>query len=156
MRKEVNYRICIWNNRYIIGSDGSVVSNQPGKETYERRATKCEKSGYMLITIGKKTVALHRLVAEHFLPGFTSKCRVSHKDGNTENNQLDNLYIKFGPGGQKVVGTYSKHKNRYQTTIKIEGKRIHSPYYKTREESQQWYYDKFLETYGLAPWDNLS
>ena len=39
-----------------------------------------------------KTIKLHRIVATHFVPGYTKeKCEVDHLDGNKRNCRADNL-----------------------------------------------------------------
>ena len=38
-----------------------------------------------------KTYRVHRLVAKAFLPGIEGKTHVNHKDGNHQNNRVDNL-----------------------------------------------------------------
>ena len=39
----------------------------------------------------RKTLLIHRLVAQHFLPHSSSKTIVNHIDGNKQNNRVDNL-----------------------------------------------------------------
>lgn len=53
------------------------------------------KSGYLYITITanntKRTLKIHRLVAEVFIPNPNDLPEVNHIDGNKENNCVDNL-----------------------------------------------------------------
>lgn len=52
-------------------------------------------AGYLLVNINKhknqKTVRVHRLVAETFLPNPENKPFVNHKNGKKDDNRLDNL-----------------------------------------------------------------
>lgn len=54
-----------------------------------------DKDGYLLIGLHKnhklKTVRIHRLVAKSFIPNLENKPQVNHKDGNKQNNNVDNL-----------------------------------------------------------------
>ena len=47
-----------------------------------------------------KTKTIHRLVAELFMP--ESEMNVSHIDGNSQNNRLDNLHYTCHSGGKMV------------------------------------------------------
>lgn len=49
------------------------------------------KIGYLSVCIHNKTTALHRIMAECFLPKNEGKNCVNHKDGNKLNNNIDNL-----------------------------------------------------------------
>lgn len=53
--------------------------------------------GYYYITLSKnnkgKHFRLHRLVAEHYLPGFTDVCEINHIDVDKANNHVSNLEI---------------------------------------------------------------
>lgn len=56
----------------------------------------CDReNGYFVVTLGnafkKKNVAVHRLVAEHFISNPNNYPVVNHKDFNTKNNRVDNL-----------------------------------------------------------------
>ena len=53
------------------------------------------KSGYLLVTFSvdntQSSQNVHRLVARAFIPNESNKPQVNHKDGNKQNNCLDNL-----------------------------------------------------------------
>lgn len=54
-----------------------------------------DAGGYIRISLCKngvqKSFALHRLVAEHFIPNPNNLPQINHKDENKENNNVDNL-----------------------------------------------------------------
>lgn len=54
-----------------------------------------DKDGYKKVTLSKyhrtKTVGIHRLVAEAFIPNPENKPQVNHKDENKANNNINNL-----------------------------------------------------------------
>jgi len=47
--------------------------------------------GYSKVSLNKKHYSVHRLVAETFIPNIENKPQVNHKDGNKQNNHVDNL-----------------------------------------------------------------
>lgn len=47
--------------------------------------------GYLRVTINKKSVSVHRLVAQHFIPNPRGHAEVNHLDGNKRNNAVGNL-----------------------------------------------------------------
>lgn len=49
------------------------------------------KNGYYRITINKKTILLHMLIAQTFIPNPENKSQVNHINGNKLNNNLNNL-----------------------------------------------------------------
>lgn len=80
--------------RYLVSDEGKIY-NLNGYEIRQRKAN----NGYLRVNLRKgnieyekpKTLSVHRLVAEHFLPRVEGKPHVNHKDGNKENNKLSNL-----------------------------------------------------------------
>lgn len=79
-------------SRYMISNAGNVFSK------YLKRNLKTEVShrGYVrcMLTNGgdsKIKVAVHRLVAYHFIPNLENKPTVNHIDKNKLNNHISNL-----------------------------------------------------------------
>lgn len=88
-----------------------------------------DKDGYKVVTLCKngkqKTVKVHRLVAEMFIPNYNKLPQINHKDENKSNNCVDNLEwctskynINYGTNikrrikkTSKVVLQYDLHKN---------------------------------------------
>jgi hypothetical protein len=63
-------------------------------------------SGYKSIKLAKREVMLHRLVAQNFIPNPEHKPVVNHKDGNKENNHVDNLeWVTYAENTQHAVDT---------------------------------------------------
>lgn len=74
---------------YEICDNGDVISNyrqnpivlKPGKD----------HKGYLRVSLKDKTYKVHRLVAMAFIENVDNKPQVNHKDGNKQNNNVDNL-----------------------------------------------------------------
>ena len=121
--------------RYSVSKDGTVINNMSGIVLSQREAT----NGYMRVNLRKgdepyekpKTRAIHRLVAEAFIPVVPGKAYVNHIDGNKHNNDVSNLEwctasenishaIKNGllcPDYQKMHRlAYEKNRKSHQTT----------------------------------------
>ena len=82
--------------KFYITDEGRVFKIVDGIEI----DVKCELNGYLYAMIpvldknGKyayKNIAIHRLVAESFIPNPNNYNQVNHKDENKHNNSVDNL-----------------------------------------------------------------
>jgi uncharacterized cupredoxin-like copper-binding protein len=70
---------------YYVSEDGKVFRD--GKEL---KQTITER-GYHRIKLSFKTIRVHRVVAELYIPNPDNKSDVNHKDGNKSNNSVSNL-----------------------------------------------------------------
>ena len=81
--KEVSY-----SKTHAVNDCGDVIN-------IRHRATLkpgVNKKGYLTVCLeNKRTRAIHRLVAETFIPNPENKPQVNHIDGNKQNNNVDNL-----------------------------------------------------------------
>lgn len=76
---------------YAITSDGQVWSFKTNKYLKQ----KIDRYGYPCVSLSinnkNKTMTVHRLVAEAFIPNPDNKPTVNHKDENKLNNSVNNL-----------------------------------------------------------------
>lgn len=49
------------------------------------------RRGYLTVDLKGKRFMIHRLVAQSFLENFSLEKQVHHKDGNNQNNNIENL-----------------------------------------------------------------
>ena len=93
-----------YEGKYIISNFGEVISlprtkqNNSNKQYVEPREI-CryinKRNGYVYVHLcndgEERTIRLHRLVAETFIPNPNKLPQINHIDGNKENNRIDNL-----------------------------------------------------------------
>jgi hypothetical protein len=104
-----------FESRYFVSSTGQIKSLASGKlrATYVRSET-CQYEYVQLFKNNKHyTFAVHRLVAEAFIPNNDLRECVNHKDGNKLNNHFTNL---------EWVTTSENHLHAYETGLRINAK----------------------------------
>lgn len=94
------------NQNYSINEFGDVRNDLTGKL---KTPFINKKNGYLTVDLwsnNKSTKAtVHRLLADAFIPNPENKPTVDHKDGNRQNNSLDNLRW----------ATYDEQNSRFET-----------------------------------------
>lgn len=163
------------DSRYEISNLGNVRVKSTKKL---RKFFSSKTSKYLSVTIhqqGKtKNFLVHRLVAKYFVPNPDNKPQVNHIDFNHLNNQADNLewvtakenHTHSVNAGRITYKTqlgnkepnsvskyhnvcYRKDKQRWTSTLKIDGKRMSGKLFKTEEEAAKWT-DELLRMNGVT------
>lgn len=107
------------NANYSISEGGEIRNDVTGrtKKPYTNK-----RNGYLYVDLyeNNKSVKLpvHRLIAEAFIPNPESKPCIDHKDGNRQNNAIENLRW----------ATYSENNSRFGT-IGIRSDRVKVTHY---------------------------
>lgn len=103
-------------NNYLIGNNGEVYNT---KTQHSKRPTSNNSGkGYLYVDLynlnKRKRVYIHRLVAEYFIFNPNNKPYVNHKDGNSRNNNVDNLEwctpLENVEHASKVINTMRQYK----------------------------------------------
>lgn len=110
---------------YSINESGEVRNDETGKikKTYTNKA-----NGYKYVDLwqgGKGAKRpIHRLIATAFIPNPDNKPTIDHKDGDRQNNALENLRW----------ATYSEQNSRFNTNG-VRSQKIKATHYQESRES---------------------
>ena len=89
--KEVWKDVKGYEGLYRVSNFGRIWSCRFGREISPAKSTDGYYQIRFYVNKSKKLFSVHRLVAMHFIPNPENKAQVNHKDGNVENNRVDNL-----------------------------------------------------------------
>jgi hypothetical protein len=133
---------------YKVSSLGRVKSLKFGKEQILKPVL--NSNGYLYINLCKdgiqKTVKVHRLVCQAFLPNPENKLEIDHINRNKQDNRLDNLRWAthsenrlnrddpLGVSGERHI---SPHRNLFQVQITRQDFKVYKSF-KTLEEAIAW------------------
>ena len=73
--------------KYEVSDDGRVRNAHTGRKIKQFIG----KDGYARTQIAGKSRLVHRVIAKAYIPEEPEKPFVNHKDGNKQNNSVDNL-----------------------------------------------------------------
>ena len=114
---------------YSIDEFGNVYSNKYNKHKILKQQYHCK--GYKVVTLVKrelkKTLKVHRLVAQAFIPNPLNKEQVNHKDGNKENNHILNLEWATQSENQLHAHKTGLMDNKIEKLKLISSKRVYDP-----------------------------
>ena len=74
-------------DKYLVSNLGRFFSKT--RNAIMKQQT--DKDGYCVIGLGGKICRAHRIVAQAFIPNPDNLPHINHKDGNKENNNIENL-----------------------------------------------------------------
>lgn len=118
----------IFNNKYEIQNNGIIIklkTNTPIKQYIHKT------KGYVFVSLGKSSLLLHRVIAQHFIPNPYNYPEVNHIDGNKLNNHYSNLEwctpkqntqhaiinnLRKTPKGKQIINTITN--KTYSSIIK--------------------------------------
>jgi hypothetical protein len=134
---------------YEVSNRGNVRNKKTGRILKLNN----EKWGYKTVSLcnfdNKKTFKVHRLVALSFIPNFDNKPFIDHIDRNKQNNIITNLrWVSTSENGMnrtininnkstKTGVYYHKKRNRWNTSIMVNGVSVFGGSFKTFEEAKE-------------------
>lgn len=76
-----------YQHKYLVTDEGNVLSLVNNNVLKPRK----NKNGYLIVTLEKEQLSIHRLVAKHFIVNPYELPQVNHKNGNKIDNRVGNL-----------------------------------------------------------------
>ncbi len=155
MWRTIDYLGKVYNNRYWINEDGLI------KNKHERIIKSRDNgNGYLITDLyygngNKKTILVHRLVAETFcIKKKDNHNEIDHIDNNRQNNNKYNLRFIDKSGNNRNTnrpnetgyrGVNKCLSGKYKSSIRINGIKTHLGVFETPEEASE----KYEEQYNL-------
>jgi frataxin-like iron-binding protein CyaY len=152
------WKVLVNYPNYSVSNLGNIKNNKKNKLLNPS----IHKSGYLMVQIFKdyirKSLRLHRIIAEAFLDDFDETKYIDHIDRNKLNNKIDNLravtpsksVLNRGVWGKsKYKGAYfSEKRGDWRCQIRVNKKCISLGCFKTELEAAV-AYNKYIEENNL-------
>ena len=134
------------NENYSINENGDIRNDSTGKL---KKAWVNASNGYIStdLWVDNKSVkvTVHRLLAEAFIPNPANKPTVDHKDGNRQNNSLDNLRW----------ATYAEQNSRFNT-CGVRSQRIKVAHYEEQRKKRGGGHEKWMSIDDVMYFDRIT
>ena len=139
-----------YEDKYAVDKDGTIWSLNFRRSGRTQKLKPCINSnGYLHVILCKdgkrKTVKVHRLIAQAYLSDFCKELDVDHIDRDRLNNNLSNLRMvttQQNMFNTKAKGYYwNKRDQKWLAQIKLDGKKHHLGYFDKEEDARQAYLD---------------
>ena len=131
---------------YSINENGDIRNDSTGKI---KRPFLNKANGYLTVDLWDKNkahkITVHRLLAEAFIPNPCGKPTVDHKDGNRQNNSLENLRW----------ATYAEQNSRFHS-VGVRSQRIKVTHYPELRKKRGGGHEAWLEADGVMFFDRIS
>jgi len=163
MEEEIWKDIEGYEGLYRISSFGNVFSIKSNKII----KLMFSSHGYHVLSLGRKSHSIHRLLAKHFIPNPENKKYVDHIDRNRLNNKLSNLrwvthsenslnvrYESIGSSKYKGV-SWSKDRKKWVSNISINSKQTFIGSFDSELEAAFSYNEKAKEVQGEFAYINI-
>lgn len=106
--------------KYKISNKGRLINSRNSE-----KATRIDADGYLKVDLYdrgyRKTMRVHRLVADAFIPNPANKPEVNHKDGNKHNNTTDNL--EWTTSSENMIHAYKEGLAKRHASYGMRGKK---------------------------------
>ena len=137
------FRVCKIENTYLICSrNGRILRFNKCTKKWTVVKGSYDKDGYLRIRIDDKKYYMHRVVAHIYgILDLHDELMIDHIDHNTNNNCISNLRPATSQQNNfnKNAKGYTRRKNKWEASIKLNEKSIYLGRYDTKEEARNAY-----------------
>lgn len=134
------------NDNYSINEKGEVRNDRSGKV---KSPFINPKNGYLTVDLYRNNksvkVPIHRLVAEAFIPNPENKPCIDHKDGNRQNNSIENLRW----------ATYSENNSRFNVRG-VRSQKVRVTKYGEKRHDSGWGHVEWLNSEEILEFESIS
>lgn len=142
----IDWKILKQNENYSVNVYGEIKNNTTGKI---KKPILNKKNGYYYVDLYKNNkrtkYPIYRLVAENFIPNPENKPVVDHKDGNRQNNSINNLRW----------ATYSENNSRFNT-IGVRSQKVKVSHYVEKRKKRGGGHEAWLNIDNTMIFDSIT